>query len=72
MRNSKLEGLIELRNLRLDIEHLALAAFGRSIKLAQIGGQCVVCGKFNINFPTLRDVENYRITGCCPECFLKH
>jgi len=49
-------------------EGMAQAIFGRSASIAKVGGQCVGCGEFNLEFRDELSRKEYGISGLCQCC----
>ena len=47
---------------------MAMELFGRNRSLAIVGGQCVRCGEFNIEFRDELSRKEYYIFGLCQCC----
>ena len=49
-------------------EEMAMMMFGRSFALAQVGKQCVVCGKRAESFSCDRAAREWNISSMCEPC----
>ena len=57
-----------MNELELAKEAMSLNLYGRSRTIALAAGQCVKCGKYNLEFRDELSRKEYRISGLCQSC----
>ena len=49
-------------------EEMAFSLFGRSPSVCKAGGQCVMCGEFDLSFRDELSRKEHGISGFCQSC----
>ena len=60
--------IILMNNLDTFKEEMAFSLFGRSPSVCKAGGQCVMCGEFDLSFRDELSRKEYGISGFCQGC----
>ena len=60
--------IILMSNLDTFKEEMAFTLFGRSPSVCKAGGQCVMCGEFDLSFRDELSRKEFGISALCQSC----
>ena len=60
--------IILMNNLDTFKEEMAFTLFGRSPSVCKAGGQCVMCGEFDLSFRDELSRKEFGISALCQSC----